>query len=118
MKIFKAKEESVSDCMRRIYDSYLSTVHLITLLPSDPLYQKIKIYLIEKMRLTPNINNLDENLAYICSQEADDIARKSTQEKAGKNVFKVTDEEVVKDPTKKEVHCKMCEKKHARFACS
>ena len=70
------------------------------------------------MRLTPNINNLDENLAYICSQEADDIARKSTQEKAGKNVFKVTDEEVVKDPTKKEVHCKMCEKKHARFACS
>ena len=54
------------------------------------------------MRLTPNINNLDENLAYICSQEADDIARKSTQEKAGKNVFKVTEEEVGKDPTKAE----------------
>ena len=49
LRIFKAKEESVSNCMRRIHDSYLSAqldnapvktralLHLITLLPSDPL---------------------------------------------------------------------------------
>ena len=49
LKIFKAKKESVSDCMRRIHDSYLSAeldnasvktrvlLHLITLLSSDHL---------------------------------------------------------------------------------
>ena len=49
------------------------------------------------MGLTPNIDNLEKNLAYILSQEADDIARKSTQEKAGKSVLKVREEEVVKE---------------------
>ena len=50
LRIFKAKEESVS--MRRIHDSYLwaeldnatvetrALLHLITLLPSDPLSEK------------------------------------------------------------------------------
>ena len=56
LRIFKAKEESVSDCMRRIHDSYHSgeldnapvetraLLHLLTLLPSDPLSKKIKTY--------------------------------------------------------------------------
>ena len=52
LSIFKAKEESVSDCMRRIHDSYHSgeldnapvktraLLHLLNLLPSDPLSKK------------------------------------------------------------------------------
>ena len=50
-----------------------------------------------KMGLTPHIDNLEKILAHILSQQADDIARKSTQEKAGKSVLKVTEEEVVKE---------------------
>ena len=131
LRIFKAKEESTSDCMRRIYDSYLSAqlndatvktralLHLITLLQSDPLSKKIKAYLIEKIRLTPNISNLDEILAYILSQEADDVARRSTQGKVRKGVFQVkAEEEEVKDPAKKEYSCTICDKKHPCFACS
>ena len=49
------------------------------------------------MGLNPHIDNLEKILAYILSQQADDIARKSTQEKAGKSVLKVTEEEVVKE---------------------
>ena len=49
------------------------------------------------MGFTPNIDNLETILAYILPQEADDIARKSTQEKAGKSVLKVREEEVVKE---------------------
>ena len=90
----------------------------LTLLPSDPLSKKIKTYLVEKMGLTPNIDNSAKILAYILSQEAEDIARKSIQEKAGKSVLKVTEEEVVKDPAKKEYNCRVCEKKHTHFACS
>ena len=60
LTIFKAKEESVSDCLRRIHDSYHSgeldnapvetraLLHLLTFLPSDPLSKKIKTYLAEK----------------------------------------------------------------------
>ena len=72
LRIFKDKEESISDCMRRIYDAYLSAelnkapietlalLHLLILLPDDPLSEKIKTWLVEKMRLKPNIDNLDE----------------------------------------------------------
>ena len=117
--------------MRRSYDSYLSAqlddapvetralLHLITLLPSDPLSEKIEAYLMEKMRLTPYMSNLDEILAYILSQEADDIAARSTQEKVRKGVFQVkAEEEEVKDPAKKEYSWRICNKKHPHFGCS
>ena len=93
-------------------------LHLLTLLPSDPLSKKIKTYLVEKMGLTPNIDNLEKILAYILFQEADDIAHRSIQEKASKSLLKVTEEELVKDPAKKEYNCRVCEKKHAHFAGS
>ena len=70
------------------------------------------------MGLNPHIDNLEKILSYILSQEADNIARKSTQEKAGKSVLKVMEEEVVKDPAKKEYNCRVCEKKHNHVACS
>ena len=54
LRVVKAKEELVSDCLRKIYDTYLSAqlanvpletmalLHLITLLPADALSEKIK----------------------------------------------------------------------------
>ena len=61
-RIHKQKEETVSECLRRIYDAYqsaelkdcpletLSLLHLVTELPSDALFDKIKTYLVKKMR--------------------------------------------------------------------
>ena len=97
-RITKHKDESISECMRRIYGAYLSAeldkapletlalLHLLILLPSDPLSEKIKAWLVEKMRLNPNIDNLNEVGAYILSQESNNIARKITQDKANKSV--------------------------------
>ena len=63
MRIVKEKDESISDCMRKILDAYLSAdlgnapletlvlLHLLILLPSDTLSEKIKSWLVEKMRL-------------------------------------------------------------------
>ena len=64
----------------------LVLLHLLILLPSDPLSEKLKAWLVEKMRLNPNIDNLDEVGAYILSQESNNIARKITQDKANKSV--------------------------------
>ena len=70
MKITKNKEESISDLMHRIYDSYISAeldkcpvetfvlLHLLTLLPSDPLSERVKNWLVEAMRVEPNIKSL------------------------------------------------------------
>ena len=72
LRITKEKDETISDCMHRIYDSYLSAeldkapletlvlLHLLILLPSDPLSEKVKSWLFEKMRLEPNIKSLDQ----------------------------------------------------------
>ena len=72
LRITKEKDETISDCMHRIYDSYLSAeldkapletlvlLHLLILLPSDPLSEKVKSWLLEKMRLEPNIKSLDQ----------------------------------------------------------
>ena len=61
MRIVKDKDESISECMRRIHDGYLSAelnkapletlvlLHLLILLPADPLSEKIKTWLVEKM---------------------------------------------------------------------
>ena len=110
LRITKQKEEPVSDCLRRILDAYQSAelngcpletmalLHLVTLLPADPLSDKIKAYLVEKMRLQPNIVSLDKITAYVLSQEADDVAKKSTLSQANR-VNKI--EEKDKDPAKK-----------------
>ena len=45
----------------------MTLLHLITLLPGDNLSEKIKAYLIDNMRLTPNLKSLDEVMAYILS---------------------------------------------------
>ena len=88
MKITKSKEESISDLMHRIYDSYISAeldkcpvetfvlLHLLTLLPSDPLSEKVKNWLVEAMRVEPNIKSLEKASAYIQKQESDSIASK------------------------------------------
>ena len=59
LRITKDKVENISECMRRIYDAYLSAeldkapletlvlLHLLILLPSDPLSEKIKSWLVE-----------------------------------------------------------------------
>ena len=69
MKIRKEKEENISDIMHRINESYLSAeldkfpvetlvlLHLLTLLPSDPLSERIKAWLVEAMRVEPNIKS-------------------------------------------------------------
>ena len=79
--------------MRRIHYAYLSAeldkapletlvlLHLLILLPSDPLSEKVKSWLVEKMRLEPNINSLDEVGAYIQSQESDYVTRKTRRAK-------------------------------------
>ena len=97
-RIHKQKEETVSDCLRRIYDSYqsaelkdcpletLSLLHLVTELPSDTLSDKIKTYLVEKMRIQPNISSLEEVTTYILSIEADDVAKRSTQSQASNRI--------------------------------
>ena len=53
MRITKEKDETISDCMHRIYDCYPSAeldkapletlvlLHLLILLPSDPLSEKV-----------------------------------------------------------------------------
>ena len=58
LRISKAKEEPASDLLRKIFDAYqsaelkdcpletMSLLHLVTLLPSDPLSDRIKAYLV------------------------------------------------------------------------
>ena len=57
LRITKEKDESISECMRRIYDTYLLAeldkaplktlvlLHLLILLPSDTLSEKVKGWL-------------------------------------------------------------------------
>ena len=93
----------------------MALLHLVTLLPADPLSDKIKAYLVEKMRLQPNIVSLDEITAYVLSQEADDVAKKSTLSQANR-VNKIDEKD--KDPAKKKYKCRICSKTHERFMCS
>ena len=126
MKITKGKEESISDVMHRINDAYISAeldkcpvetfvlLHLLTLLPSDPLSEKVKTWLVEAMRVEPNIKTLEKASAYIQQQECDSIASKGVQEDRKVNLVKPEDE--VKLP-KKEILCKICQKTHPKFKC-
>ena len=68
LRIQKLKEEPVSECLRKIFDAYQSAelkncpletmalLHLVTLLPADPLSDRIKAHLVEKMRIQPNLS--------------------------------------------------------------
>ena len=70
LKITKNKDESISDLLIRINDSYTAAeldkcpiqsfvlLHLLTLLPADPLSEKVKNWLVEAMRVEPNIKSL------------------------------------------------------------
>ena len=69
-----------------------------------PTLDKIKAYLVEKIRLQPNIVSLDEITAYVLSHEADDVAKKSTLSQANR-VNKI--EEKDKDPAKKKYKCRI-----------
>ena len=91
----------------------MALLHLVTLLPSDPLSDRIKAHLVEKMRLQPNITSLEEITTNILSQEADDVAKKSTLQQANR-VNQVTEE---KDPERKKYKCRVCSKSHARWQC-
>ena len=72
MRITKEKDESISECIHRIHDSYLSAeldkcpletlvlLHLLILLPQDPLSEKVENWLVKAMRIEPNIKSLDK----------------------------------------------------------
>ena len=111
--------------MRRIHDAYLSAeldkapletlvlLHLLILLPSDPLFEKVKSGLVERMRLEPIISSLDEVVAYIQSQESDFVARTGTggPKKASKvNQVKQQEEGDAPKEPKKEFTCKIFSK--------
>ena len=92
----------------------MALLHLVTLLPSDPLSDRIKAHLVEKMRLQPSITLLEDITTYILSQEADDVAKKSTLQQANR-VNQVTETE--KDLERKKYKCRVCSKIHARWQC-
>ena len=99
----------------------MSLLHLVTQLPSDPLSDKIKAYLVEKMRLQPNITSLEEVTAYILSLESDDVAKKSTLTQANRvNSVTEVDKDKDRDPEKKEFKykCRICSKVHKRYGCT
>ena len=95
----------------------MALLHLVTLLPSDPLRDRIKAHLVEKMRLEPNLTSLEEITTYILSQEADDVAKKSTLQQANR-INQVT-ETTEKDPEKKKFKykCRVCSKVHEQWQC-
>ena len=120
LKITKAKDESISDLLIRIHDQYVAAeldkcpiqsfvlLHLLTLLPADPLSEKVKNWLVEAMRVEPNIKSLEQATVYIQQQESDCIAKKVGQDDRRVNV--------IKQP-KKEIHCRICDKTHQPFKC-
>ena len=67
------------------------------------------------MRVQPNISSLEEITTYILSQEADDVAKKSTLQQANR-VNQVT-ETGDKDAEMKKYKCRICRKTHARWQC-
>ena len=80
----------------------------------DPLSEKIKSWLVEKMRQDPNIKCLDEVGAYIQSQESDFIARKGPGNQ-DKRINMVKEGEVKETP--KEYKCRICTKVHPKYKC-
>ena len=128
LRIQKLKEESISDCLRKIFDAYqsaelkdcpletLALLHLVTLLPADPLSDRIKAHLVETMRLEPNLTSLEAVTTFILSQEADDVAKKSTLQQANR-VNQITETEKEPEKEKKKFKCRACGKSHLRFQC-
>ena len=89
-------------------------LHLLILLPSDPLSEKIKRWLVEAMRLEPNIKSLEKVAAYIQEQENDYVASKGAQDNKVNHVRPQDGE--VKEP-KKDIPCRICSKMHPKFKC-
>ena len=129
MRITKEKDESISECMHRIHDSYLSAeldkcpletlvlLHLLILLPQDPLSEKVKNWLVEAMRIEPNIKSLDKVSAYIQVQESDYITSKGAQD-TKVNLVKPQDGDGKEREPKKDILCRICSKMHQKFKCS
>ena len=100
LKIKKAKDESISDLLIRIHDQYVAAeldkcpvqsfvlLHLLTLLPNDPLSEKVKNWPVEAMRVEPNIKSQEQATVYIQQQESDSIAKKVGQDDRRVNVIK------------------------------
>ena len=128
LRIQKLKEESISDCLRKIFDAYqsaelkdcpletLALLHLVTLLPADPLSDRIKAHLVETMRLEPNLTSLESVTTFILSQEADDVAKRSTLQQANR-VNQITEVEKEPEKEKKKIKCRACLKSHVRGQC-
>ena len=118
LNVRKAKDESISDLLIRLIDQYaaaeleacpvqsLILLHLLTLLPSDPVAEKVKNYLVETMRVEPNIKSLEKATVFIQQQESDSIAKKVGKEDTRVNIVR-----------KKQILCKICGKTHEKFKC-
>ena len=129
MRIRKDKEETISEVLHRIHEAYISAemdkcpvetlvlLHLLTLLASDPMSEKIKSWMVESMRVEPNIKSLDKVTAYIQQQESDFIASQGASQSTKVNQVKPQEDDPPKI-TKKEIKCKICDKKHLKFKCS
>ena len=119
MRITKEKDESISECMHRIHDSYLSAeldkcpletlvlLYLLILLPQDPLSEKVKNWLVEAMRIEPNIKSLDKVSAYIQTQESNNIASKGAQD-TKVHLVKPQDGDWKEREPKKDILCRIC----------
>ena len=69
---------------------------------------------IKKTRLTPNIQSLEEIMAYILFQEANDYARRNTHDKVKVNRVGEGDG----DPPKKDQKCRISDKNYPRGICA
>ena len=69
------------------------------------------------MRLQPNITSLDKVTAFILSQEADELDKRSTQSKANRE-NRVDDKvDKVGPPRVKKYKCRICNKTHEKCQC-
>ena len=129
LRIMKPKEEPTSELLNRLMVSYHSSqlatppvqtrclLHCIGLLNTTPVDEKIKTYLIEKMRIDPDIDDLGPIFSYITNLEGDEIARQSTA-KANQRVNNVKDpldKPLLPPPT--QYQCRVCDKRHAKKKC-
>lgn len=126
LRIQKPKEESISEHLHRLVveygDSQLDDapvqtrilLHLIRQLGTSPTEEKVKAFLIESMRVQPDITDLAATFTYINNVEGDEAARKATQSKAR---VQVVVEKEQGDPPKS-ASCRLCSKKHPRGKCS
>ena len=129
LRILKPKEESISEHLHRLVveygDSQLDDapvqtrilLHLIGQLGSSQLEEKVKAFLIESMRVQPDITDLAATFTYINNVEGDEAARKATQGKTRVQVVLEKEKENPPNPPK-DRSCRLCSKKHPRGKCT